>query len=127
MVKSGTLVASAPASPPFTLCRASDGVEALKGAVPAGHMTSLRPLSDADYRLLVSRVCDVYASAIPDLTLPEPLVPALAKLAGGLVAGGYVLNPRQAMKFVIEFLDVVRYHPQSVGPVVRDLQSRLAF
>ena len=111
----------------FAMTPAADGVGALEGALPADCMTSLATLRDEDYRQLAGRVCDVYASAIPEMTLPERLVPALGKVLTGLVAGGYVQNPRQAMKFVIEFLDVVRFHPDQVGAVVRNLQTRLAF
>ena len=45
----------------------------------------------------------------------------------GLIKAGYIDNPRHAMKFLIEFLDVVRYHPDRVASVVRNLQESLLF
>ena len=49
----------------------------------------------------------------------------LGKVVNGLVGGGYVSNPRQTMKFLVGFLDVVRARPDQVGQMVRSLQHQL--
>ncbi len=101
------------------------GVSALSGAVPAEQIHELRALGDADYAELCRRVCLFYASAHADWSLPKQVVGPLSKVLAGLIASGYVSNPRHAMKFVIEFLDIVRFHPDRVGAVVRNLQLQL--
>jgi len=102
-----------------------DGLEALKGAIPASQITLLNPLTPSDYLELTSRVCDFYASSRDDWTLQAGLVAPMAKVVRGLIQTGYVTTPRHAMKFIIEFLDVVRYHPSEVGNVVRNLQDEI--
>lgn len=111
----------------FAMTPSADGVEALEGALPQGCTHALTPLADADYRALAARVCDFYTSAQREWSVPEKLVGPLGKVLSGLIAGGYVTNPRQAMKFVLEFLDVVRFHPGQVAHVVRNLQLQLDF
>jgi len=111
----------------FAMTPHGDGVEALRGAIPEACISQLGPLAALDYTELARRVCDFYASARPDWSLPNKLVEPLAKVLRGLIQSGYVQNPRHAMKFIIEFLDVVRFHPDKVGSVVRNLQSSLMF
>lgn len=103
------------------------GIDALEAALPSDRMLTLAALSGGDYAELTRRVCDFYASARSDWTLPEPLVGALQKVVGGLYGSGYIHNPRHAMKFLIEFLDIARHHPTRVGEVVRGLQQQTAF
>lgn len=104
-----------------------DGVDALRGALPPSSISQLAALEPVDYTELAQRVCDFYASARPDWKLPAALVAPLAKVLRGLIQSGYVQNPRHAMKFIIEFLDVVRYHPDRVASVVRNLQDSLMY
>ncbi len=111
----------------FAMTPNPDGLDALAGALPERCSHTLTPLDDADYRALAASVCDFYASAQRDFEVPEKLVGPLSAVLAGLIGAGFVGNPRQAMKFIIEFLDVVRFHPQRVGHVVRNLQRQLAF
>ena len=111
----------------YAMTPGKDGVDALAGAVPAEQMHTLTPLGDPEYRELAQRVAAFYASARPDAPVDPRLVGALGKVVSGLVESGYVANPRQAMKFVVEFLDVVRHHPDKVAGVVRTLQLQTAF
>lgn len=111
----------------FAMTPSGDGVDALRGALPQSCISQLSALEPVDYTELARRVCDFYASARPDWSLPEALVGPLAKVLRGLIQSGYVQNPRHAMKFIIEFLDVVRYHPDRVASVVRNLQDTLMF
>ena len=104
-----------------------EGLEVLGAAVPEDRVTTLGALGAEEYAELTRRVCDFYASARADWELPGPLVGALTKVVQGLHGSGFVHNPRHAMKFLIEFLDVVRYHPARVGEVVRGLQEQTLF
>ena len=105
----------------------AEGLAMLEAALPESHVTTLSALGPDAYATLTRRVCDFYASAREDWTLPGPLVEPLVKVVQGLHGSGFIANPRHAMKFLLELLDVVRYHPDKVGQVVRDLQSRTVF
>jgi hypothetical protein len=111
----------------FAMTPNPDGLDALTAAVPQERCVELTPLRREQYIELSRRVCDFYVSARPDLDLPEAVVAPLGKVLSGLIGAGLVENPRRAMKFIIEFLDVVRYHRDQVSSVVRGLQERLAF
>ncbi len=110
----------------YAMTPSGDGVDALAGAVPSEQMHTLTSLGDADYRELASRVCAYYASAHPDAAIDARLVGALGKVVSGLVETRYLANPRQAMKFLVEFLDIARHHPTKVGTVVRSIQLQTA-
>ena len=103
-----------------------DGLDALRSAVPEAWIHEIRTLDGADYLALSERICAFYASSREDWTLPAPLVGPLGKVLGGLIDAGYVTSPRQAMKFLIELLDVVRCHPDAMRTVITGLQRTLA-
>lgn len=111
----------------FAMTPSPDGLAALGGAIPSDRVSTLTPLSHADYMALAARICDFYASAYSDWGLPGKLVEPLGKVLSGLIQAGHVSNPRHAMKFLVEFLDVVRFQPAKVGTVVRGLQSQLTW
>lgn len=111
----------------FAMTPHAEGVDALQEAVPDGQVATLGALSASDYETLVSRVCDFYASAQRDWKLPASLIGPLTRVTRGLVASGQISSPRHAMKFVIEFLDVVRFHPDRVLGMVRNLQDTVLF
>ncbi len=109
----------------FAMTPSADGLAALGGAIPPDRLTNLTPLEHSHYMALTAKICDFYASAYAGWALPGRLVEPLGKVLSGLIQTGYVSNPRHAMKFLIEFLDVVRYHPSKVGVVVRDMQAQV--
>jgi len=111
----------------FAMTPNEDGVAALENAVHASRHHTLSPLSQEDYTDLTRAVCDFYVSAHPKARVPQPLVAALAQVTHGLLGGGLLTNPRQAMKFLLEFLDVARYHPRRMPEVIRGLQDQLFF
>jgi hypothetical protein len=111
----------------FAMTPSPDGVEALGGAVPADRIHTLTPFELGDYERLAATVCDFYASSRPDWALPERLVEPLGRVLAGLIGAGHVSNPRQAMKFIVEFLDIVRFDPRQVLAVIRQLQEQLAW
>ncbi len=110
----------------FAMTPNTEGIEALAEAVPAEATVELRSLELADYRELVVRVCDYYGRARPRSAVDERLVGALGKVVAGLLGSGYVENPRQAMKFIVEFLDLATFRPNDMKQVVGDLRSMYA-
>lgn len=103
------------------------GESVIAEAVPASRCQTLARFEREHYLHLAERVCDFYASAWPEWRLDAAIVPALGRVLAELLHGHFIDNPRQAMKFVIEFLDVARSQPERVGAVVRGLQSTLLF
>ena len=111
----------------FAMTPSPDGVAALGGAVPASRVHTLAPFESRSYLALAGRVCDFYVSARPDWSLPGKIVEPLGKVLAGLLGAGFVTNPRQAMKVIIEFLDIVRLYPTEVPGVIRALQAQLTW
>lgn len=111
----------------FAMTPNRDGIGVLNAVVPADQTTELSPLDRKSYIDLSRRVCDFYASSRDDWVLPEALVAPLGKVISGLTSSGVIENPRQAVKFIIDFIDVMRYRPDRVAAVVRDLQDRLSW
>jgi hypothetical protein len=111
----------------YAMTPTGEGDDGLSGAVPRDRRYRLKPLETPEYIELARRVCDFYASSRPDWELPEAIIGPVGKVLAGLVRGGIVANPRQAMKFVIELLDVVRFKPSDLGPVIRGLQQQLSW
>ncbi|MCB9727386.1 MAG: DUF2791 family P-loop domain-containing protein [Deltaproteobacteria bacterium] len=103
------------------------GEAVIAQAVPEPQRHALAALSADDYQRLCERVCDFYASAWPDWTLQAAIVPALSRVVSELLRSRYIENPRQAMKFIVEFLDIARSQPEGVAPMVRKIQSSLLF
>jgi hypothetical protein len=109
----------------FAMTPNSGGIDTLHQAVPVEAISELRPFTPADFEVLVRRVCSFYSTASLDWQVPDRAIAPLIKVTSGLVATGFVASPRQAMKFLIEFLDLLRHHPTRISDVVRQLQERL--
>ncbi len=109
----------------FAMTPNETGIEILENAVPAGSITELSAFSVDQYKELVQRVCGFYSDASISWEFPAKLLEPLTRVVVGLVQTGNLHNPRQAMKFVVEFMDIVRHEPGEVGAVVRGLQERL--
>ncbi|MDX9723191.1 MAG: DUF2791 family P-loop domain-containing protein [Myxococcota bacterium] len=103
----------------------ADGLAALEGAIPPDAISSLVRLEPIDYVNLVRRVFEFYASARPDWVLPAALLTPLTEVVRGLLQTGVLANPRHAMKFIIDFIDVVHYYPDRVLELIRGLQQTL--
>lgn len=110
----------------FAMTPNEQGLEALGQAVPAQATAELGAFAISDYRELVVRVFDHYRSARADGAIDERVVGALGKVVAGLLGSGYVENPRQAMKFIVEFLDLATFRPDAMKQVVGDLRSMYA-
>lgn len=110
----------------FAMTPNVEGIEALGEAVPASAIAELNPLKLEDYQALVERVFAYYRRARPESLIDERVVGALGKVVAGLLGSGYVENPRQAMKFIVEFLDLATHRPRDMKRVVQDLRSLYA-
>ena len=107
----------------FAMTPNAEGMEALEGAVPKGQIAELSRLAMDDYRQLARRVTGHYRRGRPDADIAEKMEDALCKLVSGLLHSGYVENPRQAMKFVVEFLDLTTWRRDDMKQVVADLRQ----
>jgi hypothetical protein len=110
----------------FAMTPNEEGIDALGEAVPASAVSELSAFGLDDYRTLVERVFVHYQRARPEADIDERIVGALAKVVSGLLGSGYVENPRQAMKFIVEFLDIAVFRPGEMKRVVADLRSMYA-
>ncbi len=107
----------------FAMTPNTQGVEALSQALPAGAIDELSRLQMEDYRQLVAAVSRHYRSARPEAEIGEKLESALSKVVSGLLHSSYIENPRQAMKFVVEFLDLSIFRKEQMKQVVGDLRQ----
>jgi hypothetical protein len=105
---------------------AQDGMHVLEPLVGKPRIADLSPLSRDDYTSLASKVIDFYASANPHWPIPAALIKPLGTLMHGLIDTGHLGNARQAMKFIIEFLDVIRHKPDAAPLMIRGLYNLLA-
>jgi len=105
----------------FAMTPHETGIESLHEAVPRGKVSELRPFDDRDYAELAAKVCDFYASAYPDWEMTERTVTRCTSLVEDCRNRGHIANPRDAMKFLVDFLDIARRRPDVVGDVVRQL------
>ncbi len=107
----------------FAMTPNEEGVEALRGAVKEEEMWELGRLAMGDYQELVGAVTRHVREARPEQDFDRRLEGALAKIVAGLLEAGYVENPRQAMKFVVEFLDLATFRPGAMPEVIADLRA----
>lgn len=107
----------------FAMTPNTQGLDALAGALPEDGITEISRLEMEDYRALVSRVTAHYRHGRPGANIAEAMEGALSKVVSGLLHSGYIENPRQAMKFVVEFLDLATFRPDDMRQVVGDLRE----
>lgn len=109
----------------FAMTPSEDGVKALAGAVPASQIAELTQLKREDYNVLVERVVDFYIGAWPNANIPRKVIRPMQKIAGNMLNTGRLENPRQAMKFIIEILDIVRHEPSLVLETFEEIRQFL--
>ncbi len=105
----------------FAMTPNAAGIDALSDAVPAHAIDEIDTLTCADYRTLAARVCVHYRRAKPGTSITERHEATLTDATARLARHGYVENPRQAMKFAVEVLDIVRFRPDAVEMVIDEL------
>ncbi|MFU8804338.1 MAG: BREX system ATP-binding domain-containing protein [Bradymonadaceae bacterium] len=111
----------------FAMTPNADGLETLHEAVPASRISELERLGSEDYAELARRVCDFYASSRPDWRLHSEAARELEFILVAMTESGHITNPRQAMKLLIEALDIHRHFPDRARGVIRNLQSLASF
>lgn len=111
----------------FAMTPNSNGIRVLQEAIPPQYICYLNPLSAYDYIKLTEHTIDVYAQSYPDCTLPEGIAAPLSEVVTALAHQGQLANPRQTLKFIIEFLDLVRFAPDKIGEVIANLMVQSEF
>lgn len=104
---------------------ASEEQRFLDRCVPAAHQRELSILSGSDFDDLAQRVIEIYIASYPHLDWPDQLWAPLRQIIVGLYERGLLNTPREAMKFLVEFLDITRHDRCSVGLLIDDLRRRL--
>lgn len=107
----------------FAMTPNAEGTQALAEAVPQAYTSELKRLTMADYRQLVTAVAAHYRQARHDAKAGPKIEAALAQVVAGLLESAYIENPRQAMKFVVEFLDLATFRADAMKQVVGDLRQ----
>jgi len=110
----------------FAMTPHEEGLRALRSAVPDGHLTELQPLDERGYEELTRLVVEHYRRASdPDDPVYDAVIEPLTKLVDGLLAAGFLENPRAAMKFIVDFLDLARHEPDEIRGAIGELRERL--
>jgi len=109
----------------FALTHDPAGKSALARAVPENRFMSLPSFSTNDYITLSERVLALYELAQTPLAMEKKLAPLLAKVIEPCYQMGLVENPRQALKFITEVVDITRHRPDRLKPMLQELLKRL--
>lgn len=107
----------------FAMTPNSDGIHVLQQAVAPQLICYLNPLSAVDYLKMTEHVVALYAKAYPEADMPEGIAQPMAEVVTALSQQGTLATPRQTMKFLTEFLDLVRYCPDKIADVIENLQT----
>lgn len=111
----------------FAMTPYEKGIDTLYDAVPAAKISELRPFDQRDYAELANKVCDFYASAYPDWKMTEETASQFTSLLEDCRSRGHVENPRDAMKFLVELLDIARKRPEAIGTAVDEVDHLTTF
>ena len=105
----------------FAMTPNSDGIRVLQEALPPQFICYLNQLTAPDYLQMTEHVVHLYRVAYPDTEIPEGIEAPLSDVVNALTQQGQLANPRQTMKFLTEFLDLVRYQPNEIVDVISNL------
>ncbi len=109
----------------FALTHDPLGKSALEKCVPANRFMELMPFTTEDYVTLSKRVLSLYNLAHPGLASGKDLAGLMAKVIEPCHLSGLIENPRQALKFITEVVDIMRHRPDRLKPMLHDLKKRL--
>jgi len=109
----------------FALTYDPEGKEVLTTSVPPECFMELRPFRPEEYVTLAERVLVLYRIAGLDLSLGPELAKLMAKVIEPCHRRGLIENPRQAHKFITELVDLTRHRPESIRPVLSDIERQL--
>lgn len=105
----------------FAMTPNSDGIRVLQDALPPQFICYLNELTAPDYLQMTEHLVSLYRSAYPEADIPEGITGPLSDVVNALTQQGQLANPRQTMKFLTEFLDLVRYVPDEIPNVIENL------
>jgi len=109
----------------FALTYDPQGKTALERGIPEHRFMELQPFSTKDYVTLSERVLSLYGRAQTELALRKDLASLMAKVIEPCHQYGLIENPRQALKFITEVVDITRHRPERLKPMLSDLQQHL--
>ena len=105
----------------FAMTPNSEGIRGLQEALPPQFICYLNPLTAPDYLKMTEHLVALYRTAFSDAEIPEGIEGPLSDVVNALAQQGQLANPRQTMKFLTEFLDIVRFAPGEVPNVIQNL------
>ena len=109
----------------FALTHDPEGKAALERSIPCNRFMELTPFETADYITLSERVLSLYGLAQAEFAPGEELAEVMAKVIEPCHLSGLIENPRQALKFITEVVDITRHRPERLKPMLADLKRRL--
>ena len=105
----------------FAMTPNSDGIRVLQEAIPPQYICYLNQLTAPDYLQMTEHLVNLYRDAYPQANIPQGIESPLSDVVNALTQQGQLANPRQTMKFLTEFLDIVRDLPDHVPEVIQNL------
>lgn len=109
----------------FALTHDPAGKALLEKSLPADRFIELQPFDTVDYVTLSSRVLSLYGLADTDFVPGSDLASLMAKIIEVCHLRGLIENPRQALKFITELIDITRHCPDRLRPTLKDLERHL--
>ncbi len=109
----------------FALTHDPDGKRILQKALPVELFIELARFNATDYVVLSNRVLSLYALADSGFAPGPDLSTLMAKVIEPCHLHGIIENPRQALKFITEIVDITRHRPDKLKPVLRNLEKHL--
>jgi hypothetical protein len=110
----------------FALTHDPAGERMLKECFLDRRFLELTHFGTREYITLSERALSLYRLANVDLVLEDMIAPAMAVVIQECCRQGLIENPRQALKFITEIVDVTRHAPHRTQAVLSDLKRRLA-
>ena len=109
----------------FALTHDPEGKAALEESLPANRFMELAPFRTEDYVTLSKRVLSLYERAYDDLAPGNELASLMARVIEPCHQRGLIDNPRQALKFITEVMDITRHRPDRLVPMLKTLLEHL--
>jgi hypothetical protein len=109
----------------FALTHDPDGKRLLEKALPAERFIELAHFDATDYVILSNRVLSLYGLADSGFAPGRDLSSLMAKVIEPCHLHGLIENPRQALKFITELVDITRHCPEKLKPMLKTLEKQL--
>lgn len=109
----------------FALTHDPEGKALLQKSLTPDRFMDLTPFDTSDYIALSSRVLSLYGLAHKDFTPGPDLASLMARVIEPCHVQGLIENPRQALKFITELIDITRHSPGRLKPALKDLERHL--